>query len=72
MLVTPSPIVYLETCEPKMLLKELEDVFVFETMALLLSVTSVKAEQPENAELLMLVTLLGIVTEVSPVQSSNA
>ena len=48
------------------------DEYVLDMMLLLLIVTDVRPLQPENAELPMLVTLLGMVMEVKPVQPSKA
>ena len=48
------------------------DEYVLDMMLLLLIVPDVRALQPENAELPMLVTLLGMVMEVKPVQPLKA
>jgi len=60
--------IYSFTCSPKIFFTLLEDVYVFETIELEFKVTEVRPEQPENAELPILVTLLGMETEVRPVQ----
>ena len=68
MLVTPSPIIYSETCAPKIVPILLLNEYDLLTMAFELIVTFIKFEQLEKAFPPMLVTLFGISIEVKPVQ----
>ena len=70
--VTLSPIIYLVTCEPKILDILEKEVYALFTIASELIVTEVKEKQPEKAEFPILVTLLGIVTEVKEEQPEKA
>ena len=65
MFVTSSPILYDVTCLPKIFFKLLEEVYVFEAIALEFKLTEVRLVQPEKASYPIFLTLLGMVTEVS-------
>ena len=65
------PNVYCFTCIPNIPAKELEVVYDFETISSLFSATSMRLLQSWNAELLIDVTLDGMVTLVNPVQPEN-
>jgi len=71
MLVTLPPKVYVFTCAPKIYSIELEEVYVFDVIALLFNDTSVTL-LPPNAWLPISVTLDGMVILVRPVQPLNA
>ena len=70
--VTSSPKTNSVTWSPNICLRFESFVYVFEAMALLLSVTFVKLVQPLNALVPIEVMLLGIVTAVKPVHPLNA
>ena len=68
-LVTSLPIINSTTCSPKTFFKLLEEVYVSDAIALEFKVTTehvLKADSP------ILVTLLGIVTEVKREQPEKA
>ncbi len=63
---------YFFTCVPNIFFRELDGLYVFDAIALLFNKTSVKAVQPENTLLPMLVTLDGMFTFIRFEQPTNA
>ena len=65
--MTSSPKTYSFTWLPKILRNVELELYDIDAIALLFKVTLVRPKQPLNADSPMLVTLLGMMTEVRPV-----